>query len=125
MTNAIEVTRQIISRSAVTLCARVTGDETPFMTSEEVNTITAKVFDESTSLQVAADLSLTPSEVVLDELREWEVDDTGYNVHFSLPGSYFPNGGRTYRVEVKVTPLESNAFYLPIWRLEAAEIMGE
>ena len=42
-----------------------------------------------------------------------------------LAGSYWPEGGRTYQVQVGFTPTSGDAFIAALYELQAVEVLGE
>lgn len=57
--------------------------------------------------------ALTVADVVFDALQaddpRWDVDAAGFNFEYTAPGSDFPSGGTTYRIEILFTPPAPNA----------------
>jgi hypothetical protein len=50
------------------------------------------------------------SSVVFDTLQSWDVDDTGYNLAFTLPPASFPTGDKYVRVSVWIDPASGDDF---------------
>lgn len=74
----------------------------------DVSTITCKVFDiEDDDTEITPAPTVTVSSAILDTPVTtnviWTEDDVGYNFVHDLAASYFPVGGRRYRVEYTVT----------------------
>ena len=42
-----------------------------------------------------------------------------------LAGSYWPEGGRTYQVQVRFTPTSGDAYVAALYELQAVEAIGE
>jgi hypothetical protein len=123
----------ITENSPATLTRRIIGDDGEYIVAASVDTITAKVFDQSSGEQIGDALSYDSLDTVFDTLQtdlRWTSDDIGYNFLLVVPGSYFPTGGRVYRVEVKLTPFideygdDGEPRYL-LWDLYADNIFSE
>lgn len=83
----------------------------------DVYDITVRVFDLSSSTPSTATVEypLVITDVVFDTMQtgsDWTVDTTGYNFKGTLDGSWFPKGGRVYRVEI-TTNITSGAPITP------------
>lgn len=115
----------IIENSAVTLLAQIVDAEGDFIQRADVAAIGCKVFDDSGEL--VASPTINVADAIHDTLqtdRRWGIDDTGYNLAAGLSGSNFPTGNTTYRVEIKITPVDGDAFYL-VFDLRAVNIYSE
>ncbi len=87
----------------------------------DISSVTVKVFDADTGALIGTTLTPAVAAVVYDTLQldaRWTQDTTGYNFAIPVSGSYFPEGDRNYRVEVKVTPVGADPF-LMLFDLEA------
>ncbi len=100
----------IIEGSDAVLLARVVGFDGSFPEQGDIDTITAHLFD-LTSVTPATDLlnsTLTEATVfpttdgtpVVDS--SWVTDTVGFNFIFHIPGSNFSEGGRKFRIEIKI-----------------------
>lgn len=91
---------------------RVVKDDETVITQADVDSIAIYVYEVESGETVIDAESLSVSDSIFDELQSWDKDSVGYNVKINVAGSYLPGGGKTYRVEVKVTPTVGEAFYL-------------
>lgn len=66
------------------------------------------------------------SAVILDDLTTvgWTRDKIGYNVRLPLDGSYWPEGDRVYRLEIKYIPTSGDPIY-SLWELQATRVYSE
>lgn len=84
-----------------------------FLKQADIDTITYKVFDRSTTTPDTAILTgtLTLSSVIFDtpvkDKKLWPDDDYGYNFKHTLPTTAFPTGDNVIRVEYKITTVGS------------------
>jgi hypothetical protein len=115
----------VIENSAALLLARVIGADGNPVQQADINAITLKVFDAGGVLVTPSgggggytSTPLDPADVILDTPATnealWPYDD-GYNFIVQLDGSYWPVGGVTYQAEVKVEPVDGEAYYLLYW----------
>ena len=94
----------------------VTGNADTAITQASLTSITYKVYDlDDSDAQVGAETTLTVTDVVFDTLQTtapWDVDrdGAGYNFRVTIPGSYFPNGGRRYWIELNFNPVTGDDF---------------
>lgn len=98
----------------VSLMARVAGNNAVNIAQASVSAITYSVVDKrSGSTIVGATSTLSKTVVVFDTLQtdgRWvdqngnAIDSTGYNFRYDLPPAQTPTRGRTYRVEILITP---------------------
>lgn len=118
----------IIENSACVILARVTKDTGANVVQADVSAVAVKVFDTETEAQVGATLTPAVSSCFYDTLQidsRWPIDTTGYNFALSVNGSYFPDGGKVYQVEVRVTPTSGDPFYMEPWQLQTRNIYSE
>jgi hypothetical protein len=98
--------------ASVTLLARVSGNSGAYITQASLTGISTKVFDGET--QQGTTITETVSSVVFDTLQTdtnlWDVDTTGFNFKTTVAASYFPSGGKVYRVEVVFDPSSGDDF---------------
>ena len=89
--------------------------------------ITVKVFDMTSGSQVGETYAAAAAAtVVYDALQPADARSTeAYNVAIPLAGSYWPEGGRTYQVQVRFTPTSGDAYIAALYELQAAEVLGE
>lgn len=98
--------------SAVTVYARITGAAVAAVQQADVSTITAKVFDLSSTTPTTAigtDPVLVVASVISNTLQtgsttRWTRDGTGYNFAHTVAGSYLATPDHRYRVEYVLTP---------------------
>lgn len=111
----------ILAGSAQKLMARVTDTVGDLLTAAAVASVSVAVFDRDTGNQIGSTQTPSPSTVIFSSLQTdptWTRDTTGYNFAIVLPGTFFPAGDTTYRVEVTITPVGGDAFIV-IWNLPA------
>src|SRR6266542_2989723 len=114
MASALITQARIIENSGVVLMARVVKDSGAAIQQADISGLTCKVYNYEDGSLIASP-TLTVAGNIFDSLQKpasWTVDSTGYNFSASLAGSNFPEGGVTYRVEVKFSPASGNAFYV-------------
>jgi hypothetical protein len=56
--------------------------------------------------------TLTVNLCVFDTAQAWDKDGIGYNIRIPVSGAYLADAGKTYRIEVKITPASGDAYYL-------------
>lgn len=90
----------------------------------DVEALTLYVFETETGTEKTPGNGddLDVESCVFDTLQPWEIDNIGYNIRVIVSGDYITTGGKTYRIEVKVTPSEGEPFYLRPIELKAIEI---
>jgi hypothetical protein len=124
----------VIENSAALLLARVIGADGDPIQQADVSALKLKVFDPDGVLITPTGggggytgTTLLPADVILDTPGTnevlWPYDD-GYNFIAQLDGSYWPEGGKTYQAEVKVTPVSGDAYYL-LFALTTTNIYSE
>ena len=106
--------------SAVSLMARVAGNDGTYITQSDIGSIALSVFDISGDEPVAVTgfngKALTVAEIVFDSLQNgsrWARDATGYNFRHLLPAEAVPNAGN-YRVEYVFTPTAGPSQSFPV-----------
>lgn len=101
----MSVTRGTITEgSGSTLSARIRSYDGDYLEQADVSAITYIVIDQYTGSTITSG-SLTVASVIFDTLQTdvgWtdEIDSTGYNFRYDSPKTWYPEGGRTYHVEV-------------------------
>jgi hypothetical protein len=126
------ITDIIIENSAVTLLDRIKGHDGSYITKAGIDSITCKVIDlndptnaDSSGSPISPTIDVDDS--VFDTLQtdgRWVKDTTGYNFAAELSGDNFPQGNRTYRVEIKFVPVTGYPFYV-LYNLECVNIFSE
>lgn len=110
---------QIWEDDSLTMMARVLAHDGEPAVVADYTSITYAVHDADGN-QIIAPTGLTPADVAFDTLQtdaRWGQDETGYNFRFTLGPTAFPDGGKTYFVEVLVTPNGGTAFVLHVWEV--------
>lgn len=99
---------------AVLMKQVMTNDGT-YLQQADLSSITYSVFDKADTSTATAEGTLTIDDVVFDTLQtdsRWGVDSLGYNFAWEAPGTLFPAGGKTYRVECWCTTISGSVFPL-------------
>jgi hypothetical protein len=131
MATATVTKAKVFENSSAVLLARVVGQDGNPIVTADVDAMTLYIFDGETpingtggvELDVDATDSIISDSLVTDDPR-WDVDEDGFNVEIPIDGENFPDGNKTYRVEVKVEPVDGGAFYL-VWDVTTIEIQAE
>lgn len=115
MTSIKQVT--IFEDSGVVLMAYLLGqDDGTAIKQADVSTITYEVWDiTSTPSRTTSETSLTVSSVIFDTLQtdaRWKEGGVGYNFGWTAPATLFPDGSKTYRVEIKFTPPAGQPYHV-------------
>ena len=111
--------------SAAVLIARVKTSTGADAQQADVAGISVKVFDMTSGSQVGETYAPAVS-VVYDALQPADARSTeAYNVAIPLAGSYWPEGGRTYQVQVRFTPTSGDAYMAALYELQAVEVLGD
>lgn len=113
--------------SPVTFMRRITGHNGDYIVQADITSIAWKVYDlADTSTTVATGTCVVASTVsnslVTGDSR-WTRDDTGYNWIYTMAGTSFPTGKRTYWVEFTFTPASGGAFVV-VFKHYAEAIYG-
>lgn len=85
--------------------AQVVGLDSVLVTQATISSIEMKVFNNSTGAQIGVTTTLTVSDVIFDTPQfdyGW-TGNTGYNFRYTIPGSFFPDGGIDQRIEIIAT----------------------
>jgi hypothetical protein len=118
----------VIENSCATLLARIRAEDGSYPVQADISTVTCKVFDLDTSTEISPAPTFTAASTVFDTLQtsdpRWTVDATGFNFAAKLAGSNFPEGDTTYQVEIKITPVSGNAFYV-VYDLDTFNLLSE
>ena len=129
---------QTIEDSATTLLARLLKPDGSAYGTADVTALVLRVFDNATGTLVVPagedaetydGTDLTVADVILDapvgkddDIRWTDADP--YTVRLDLHGSHFPEGGKTYQVEVKVTQAAGDPAFL-VWQIKTLNIFSE
>lgn len=98
--------------------AYVRGNAGAAIVQADISSIVYSVFDKSDLSTATATGTLTVSSVIFDTLQTpsldacWSKDSTGYNFGWNVPATIFATGDKTYRIEVKITPVSGEAMHL-------------
>lgn len=104
----------------------------------DITAVYAKVFEYSSrenalndvaGVQVSTEITYATASVIFNALQTggiWKKDTIGYNFLAIVPASYFPTGGKFYRVEFRFDRSAGGAddFFLPPWFLFTEPIAG-
>ena len=118
MTRTLIVRGETFEDSGITLMRRILApDDGAAAQQSDISSIALTVTDEETQTKTVDGLALTVSDVIFNSLQTSDArwnnnggDSDGYNFLHEVPGSAFPNGNRTYRVEYWCTPATGQAF---------------
>jgi hypothetical protein len=117
---------QVVENSPVVVLGRfLDADALPIQQSA-TSAVDVRVFDTVTGTETGA-YNFAPEDAISDTLRTdrgWNEDMEGWNLACQISGAAFPTGGRTYQIEVKVTPTEGEAAY-GVWIAQATDIFSE
>lgn len=101
----------VLENTGITILARVLGWDGSAIVQADVASGLYWVFDLAALPDpIPAGTALTVADVVFDTLQtdaKWTLDDTGYNFALHVPGTSFDGGGKTFRVEIELTPSDS------------------
>lgn len=111
--------------------ARIVDEEDDPIVQADVSSIAYKVYSlassgGSTAATQTSTGSLTKTEVIYDTLqttRGWQVDRTGYNFRWVIPGSLRPTGGVVYLFEVVFT-MGNGVVIADVFKSSAANLHG-
>jgi hypothetical protein len=90
-------------------------------------TVECKVFDRLTRAQIGATQNPAAVSVLFDTLQlddRWSVDAEGYNFRYTVPGTLFPDGNKTYRVECRALPSVGQGYPLAMLDVETEDRFG-
>lgn len=104
MPTATKYAATVWEEQDLAVMARLKSADNQDITQASLSSITMEVFDAQDSYaQVGSTTSLTIADVVYDTLQTgngWSKDANGYNFRYLIDGSFFPDGGHEYRVEI-------------------------
>jgi hypothetical protein len=112
---------QILQHSAVTLVERIVDGNGNPITAAAVQAIAVNVYDRNAT-GTTYTASPSPASVISATLLPWSTDAIGYNAKVVLPGSAFPNGNTTYRVEIVITPEGGLDSFYVAWDLQCVAV---
>ena len=98
-----------------TLMARVLNSSGNPISQAGTTSVAYSIFDTSRASKVIGSGTRTVGAVIYDTYQDddaWSVDSIGYNFRDTPAASNFPIGGRTYRVEYKITPSSGDPYYV-------------
>lgn len=103
----------------VVLLARLMDDDNVAMQQSDFSEIAIRVYDISDPANAIISTTLAIASTVFNTLQDWPDDTTapdtiGYNFRWPTLNSYFPQGKRTYQVEVKFTEPGGN-YSFHVW----------
>lgn len=115
MASSIPNDTTVFEDSGFRWMARVTGSDGNDVQQSDIDSISYSVYDLGDTSSPTATGTLDVLDVVFDTLQtdsRWSKDSTGYNFGWNVPSSVFAEGNKTYRIEVKFTPFDGEAFHL-------------
>ena len=92
----------IVEGSGAALVARIKSLDDTYPTQAGISSISYTVIDQKSGSTITSG-TLTITSVWFDTLQTptfWDEDTTGYNFRWDSPKTNYPEGGRTYAVEV-------------------------
>lgn len=95
------------------------------ITQADVSDISVSVFD-SSKAQIGSTANPSASSTIFDTLQTeltWKNIKFGGNFRYVVPGSYFPSGGTTNRVEVVITLVDGTKIS-SVWNLHVQEMLS-
>ena len=108
----------------------VKGNAGSNVTVASVTALTGKVFNSETHDQISTTITFTVATSIFDTVQtvanDPRYDGTGgYNMRVVIPGTYFPTGDTTYRVELYFadTAIPANVF-VDVWEVTTLEVIG-
>jgi hypothetical protein len=127
----IIVSGNVIENSAAVLLARIVDRAGELIEQAGITSMLLKVFDLSakppTLVNTPSGDALTVADVVFDTEQfdeRWPDDEDGFNFALELDGDLFPDGNRSYQVEIKVVPTAGSPYYL-LAKVKAQDIYSE
>lgn len=117
MSNQAFHCQAVFEDSAFSLMARVHANGAN-VTQSVVSSISIKVYDKSDGSLVGAELTPVVASTIFDTLQtdaRWSNDNVGYNFRYDAADTILPDGGKTYRIEVKMTPTSGSPY---VWACE-------
>lgn len=98
-----------------TMLSRIMGAAASAILQADLTSISITVYDTTDNSTAQAATSLDKTAVIFDTLQtdaRWTRDSTGYNFRYTIPATTFASGERTYRAEVKFTPVSGEVFWI-------------
>lgn len=102
----------VFEDSAFSLMARVHANGVN-VTQAVVSAISIYVYDTADGSQVGSEVTPVVASTIYDALQtdgRWAKDNVGYNFRWDASDSVLPNGGKEYRIEVKMTPTSGSPY---------------
>lgn len=100
--------------SGALLMARVKL-ESGYLQQSDVSAINVICSEKGTPATITGNVNLTIADVVFDALQTgwpWQTDEDGYNFRYQAPASFFPDGNKSYLVEIKFTRAGGADFHI-------------
>ena len=115
-----------IEDGGATLLARIVGNSAVNITIASITGITYQVFQKGTTVDIAENSPLTPSNVIFDALQTdavWTIDSTGYNFSYAAVALEFPTGNEVFSFEFKFDPTVGEDFYV-LYEINTLGLIG-
>ena len=115
--------------TSLTLLGRLLGHDGAAMAKADVTSIGWAIYDvnDSASAVIADTPAIVVDDVMYDALQtadaRWTVDSTGFNFAWPAPATIVPDGGKTYHVQLTVTPA-SGGVIIELYELKTREVYG-
>jgi hypothetical protein len=119
---------QVFEQSGATVFARILNPETgnPIVQAD-VSSISYKVFKVNNGGLPSQEGSITVASVIFDTLQtndpRWTFDQAGYNFAWSVPASFFAEGGSTYRIELLFIPTTGEQYHV-VYEAQTADLLS-
>ena len=111
---------------AVVRYVLVQEDDETFLVPEDVEAVVYHVYDLDTeeALTPEGGAEVAVEDFLFAEPQPWSVNDEGYNARVEVAADYLPTGGKTYRLEVLLTPVSGSPRYLEHVELVAVKTLS-
>lgn len=116
----------IAEGNTVVLLARFENDDGTALIRAEISSVSIKCYDLGDPANTVTSATPAVADVFFDTLStglDWDVDTEGWNFKYKCPSTFFPQGGRTYKVEVTVTEA-SGDLASQIWLQPTANLLS-
>lgn len=102
-------------QSGTILMARLISNAGIYASQAAISSIACEVYDTANPNTVVLSPTVVVASTIYDTLQTnllWTKDALGYNFKYELPSAGLPRGGKTYRVEFRVTPVGGQQYHI-------------